>query len=273
MSLKRELEIMQSIHHPSLVDLKAWSIEPTRAILVLDYCPGGDLFDVATTHRDLLGPSLLRRIFAELVGAVQYLHERHIVHRDIKLENVLVNLTPQELSDRTINWQTYPYSVTTLTDLGLSRRVADDEKLTTRCGSEDYAAPEVIMGLEYDGHATDAWSLGVLLYSLLEHRLPFDPPPGMSDALRMRSRTSHRIARVEWQWVKYAGEDGDHEGNESKFKDAGLLGAMEVTEGLLKRARSRWPLDKVAGTEWVKCGIDVDGGLKFREAEDGEEVL
>lgn len=272
MSLKRELEIMQSIHHPSLVDLKAWNIEPTRAILVLDYCPGGDLFDVATTHRSLLVPSLLRRIFAELVGAVGYLHERHIVHRDIKLENVLVNLTPQELSDRTVNWQTYPYSVTTLTDLGLSRRVADDEKLTTRCGSEDYAAPEVIMGLEYDGHATDAWSLGVLLYALLENRLPFDPPPGMSDALRMRSRTSHRIARVEWQWIKYAGDDGDHEGDAKKFENLGLLGAMEITEGLLKRARSRWPLEKVTSTEWVKGGIEVEGGIRFREADDGEEV-
>ncbi|ROV90220.1 hypothetical protein VMCG_10251 [Cytospora schulzeri] len=272
MSLKRELEIMQSIHHPSLVDLKAFSIEPTRAILVLSYCPGGDLFDVATGHRELLVPSLLRRIFCELVGAVRYLHERHIVHRDIKLENVLVNLTPRELSDRSIDWQAYPYSVTTLTDLGLSRRVADDEKLTTRCGSEDYAAPEVIMGLQYDGRTTDAWSLGVLLYALLESRLPFDPPPGMSDALRMRSRTSHRIARAEWQWVKYAGDDGDHEGDVKKFEEVGLLGAMEVTEGLLQRSRSRWPLEKVAEREWVSGGIAVEGGMKFREEKEGEIV-
>lgn len=273
MSLKRELEIMQNIHHPCLVDLKAWNIEPTRAILVLSYCPGGDLFDVATAHKDLLVPSLVRRIFTELVGAVQYLHERHIVHRDIKLENVLVNLPPQELSDRSVDWQAYPYSVITLTDLGLSRRVADDEKLTTRCGSEDYAAPEVIMGLEYDGRATDAWSLGVLLYALLESRLPFDPPPGAADSHRMRSRTSHRIARVEWQWFKYAGDDGDHEGNEEQFKAAGLLGAMEITEGLLKRSRSRWPLEKVAATEWIKGGVTVEGGIKFREEDDGEEVL
>jgi protein-serine/threonine kinase len=87
MSLKRELEIMISINHPSLVHLKAWNIEETRAILVLSYCPGGDLFEVASQHRNLLVPSLLRRTFAELTAAVQYLHERHIVHRDIKLES------------------------------------------------------------------------------------------------------------------------------------------------------------------------------------------
>ena len=89
MSLKRELEIMQCIHHPSLVRLKASSIEPTRALLVLSYCPGGDLFDVASAHRSLLTPRLLARMFAELVGAVRYLHQEHIVHRDVKLESKL----------------------------------------------------------------------------------------------------------------------------------------------------------------------------------------
>ncbi|KAI1138544.1 kinase-like protein [Hypoxylon sp. FL0543] len=272
MSLKRELDIMKSISHPCLVHLKAWSIEPTRALLVLSYCPGGDLFDVATTYRDALTPLLLRRIFAELVGAVRYLHERRIVHRDIKLENVLVNIPPSELTRADQDWAVYPYSVITLTDLGLSRRVADDEKLETRCGSDDYAAPEVILGQPYDGRAVDAWSLGVLLYALLESRLPFDPPPGASDTQRMRSRTSHRIARVEWRWIKYHGDDGDHEADESKFESEGLKGAMEITEGLLKRARSRWPMERVEQHEWVKGGIRVEGGIKFREEEEGEEV-
>lgn len=293
MSLKRELEILLDIHHPSLVDLKAFSIEPTRAILVLTYSPGGDLFDVATAHRKLLAPSLLQRIFAELVGAVRYLHEKHIVHRDIKLESkmklylqlvfevlrlltwiidVLVNLSVDELADPTVDWSVYPNSIITLTDLGLSRRVVGDEKLETRCGSDDYAAPEVIMGQPYDGRATDAWSLGVLLYALLESRLPFDPHPGMSDAHRMRSRTSHRIARVEWRWVEFAGEDGDHDGNEAKFQEKGLLGAMRITEALLKRARSRWTLDKVADQPWVKGGIRVEGGVRFWEEEEGQEI-
>ncbi|KAG5950732.1 hypothetical protein E4U53_004483 [Claviceps sorghi] len=272
MSLKRELEIMQDIHHPSLVNLKAWSIEPTRAILVLSYCPGGDLFDIATAQRKLITPAILRRIYAEIIGAVKYLHEKNIVHRDIKLENVLVNLTPLELADAAVDWTTFPTSVVTLADLGLSRRVADDEKLETRCGSDDYAAPEVIMGQPYDGRATDAWSMGVLLYALLESRLPFDPHPGMSDAHRMRSRTSHRIARVEWRWVEFAGEDGDHDASEAKFNEQGLLGAMEITEGLLKRARSRWTVDKVANQPWVRDAIQVEDGIRFRDEDEGQEI-
>ena len=182
--------------------------------------------------------------------------------------DILVNLPPQELAQPR-DWSTYPYSLTTLTDLGLSRHIAPSEKLTTRCGSDDYAAPEVIMGQPYDGRATDAWSLGVLLYALLESRLPFDPNPGMSEGHKQRSRTSHRIARVDWSWVEFVGEEGDHESDPEKFKAMGLEGAMRVTEGLLRRSRNRWTLDQVLEEEWVSKAIDVEGGLRFMP-EDGE---
>ena len=91
-SLKRELEILKAIHHPSLVHLKAVGIIEKRAYLVLNYSPGGDLFELASLKLDLLTPPLIRRIFAELVAAVQYLHSRYIVHRDIKLESMLPTL-------------------------------------------------------------------------------------------------------------------------------------------------------------------------------------
>jgi protein-serine/threonine kinase len=114
--------------------------------------------------------------------------------------------------------------------------------------------------------------MGVLLYALLESRLPFDPHPNMSDAQKLRSRTSHRIARAEWSWIEYAGDEGDHDADPEKFKAAGLEGAMIVTEALLKRARSRWTLEQVMKQEWVKSGIDVKGGIQFREEDNAEEV-
>ena len=92
-SIKRELEIMKSIHHPSLVHLKAVRMCEQQAFLVLGYCAGGDLFELASKKLEVLTPSLIRRIFSELVAAVRHLHSKYIVHRDIKLESMFPKRT------------------------------------------------------------------------------------------------------------------------------------------------------------------------------------
>lgn len=150
----------------------------------------------------------------------------------------------------------------TLTDMGLSREIPrppESPLLSTRCGSEDWAAPEVLMGQHYDGRQTDAWALGVLLYALMEGRLPFDPLPGArGDPARNKARTPHRIARCEWQWVKYGDEDGDWDPVKGKvYEDA-----RPIVDGLLKRVSRRTGLEQVREMDWVKNGVDVDGGLR-----------
>lgn len=86
-SLKREVDILKTLNHPSLVQLKAFGSDEKRALLVLDYCPGGDLFEVLLHNNRPLTSGLIRRIFAELVAAVRYLHGNYVVHRDLKLES------------------------------------------------------------------------------------------------------------------------------------------------------------------------------------------
>lgn len=266
-SLKREVELMKLIQHPSIVHLKAFGTDSNgRALLVMNYCPGGDLFEVASNQTEVLTAPLIRRIFAELVSAVRYLHQKYIVHRDIKLENVLLNI-PIPVHRDVPDWQTLDRAVVTLTDLGLSRAIPQPPEsplLETRCGSEDYAAPEILMGQPYDGRQTDAWALGVLLYALMEGRLPFDALPGIrGDPAVLKARTPHRIARCEWGWVRYG--DEDNEWDPEKGKE--LEGAQKCVEGLLKRNTRRTPLTEIRDWPWVKDGIQIDGGLRWVEEE------
>ena len=180
--------------------------------------------------------------------------------------DVLFNLSPT-LIPTIANFQTHPHPLVTLTDLGLGKRIPlppASPLLDTRCGSEDYAAPELLMGQEYDGRATDAWALGVLLYALMEGRLPFDPVPGA----RRQSPTSHRIARCEWSWVKYADEEGEWDSERGKE----LEGGRECVEGLLRRVKKRWGTEDLKEREWVRRGMDVEGGLRVEgEEEESEE--
>ncbi|PGH31856.1 CAMK protein kinase [[Emmonsia] crescens] len=265
-SLNREVEILKSLNYPSLVQLKAFGSDNKRALLVLDYCPGGDLFEFASQAVNPLSQPIIRRIFAELVAAVRYLHANFIVHRDIKLENVLVNVPPSVIQDVS-DWRTYPRALVTLSDLGLSRRIPQPPAsplLQTRCGSEDYAAPEILMGQPYDGRSTDAWAMGVLLYAIMESRLPFDPLPGArGDPAKLRARTPHRIARCEWAWYQFANEGGDWD----PVKGEGREGARACVEGLLRRSTKRMSLDEIARMPWVQEAIDVPEGLKRGDIE------
>ncbi|KAK7202596.1 kinase-like domain-containing protein [Myxozyma melibiosi] len=269
-SLKREVDILQDLDHPCLIHLVAFNLDQTRALIVLPFCIGGDLFDLATSpeRETILQPAVVRRLFAEVVSAVLYLHTHSIVHRDIKLENVLLNVPQSSVLDAISKDR----SLTTLTDFGLSRHI-DPEKpmLTTRCGSEDYAPPELIMGQPYDGRQTDAWALGVLLYALIEGRFPFDGPPAQvspvtpgSRKSSARNRVKHRIARVEWSWIKLRRKTSEETTLEAAADDKPAeeepeeiwKSAMQIVEKCLQRRESRSAVSDIASTEWVKGVLD-----------------
>ncbi|KAK0549457.1 hypothetical protein OC846_004064 [Tilletia horrida] len=185
----REVEVLKHISHPSLIHLLRSFCTPTYNILVLECVPGGELFDlVAQSHLDVIAPRewLVRRIVGELASAIGWMHRVNLVHRDIKLENIILTkdlrtrtpLDPASLPlyapAASASSSAYPEPLVKLTDFGLSRFIdPDTPHLETRCGSEEYAAPELIMGRRYDGRQTDAWALGVVVYALLTGSLPF----------------------------------------------------------------------------------------------------
>ncbi|KAH8152484.1 uncharacterized protein LAJ45_03324 [Morchella importuna] len=209
--IHREISILRTLSHPNIVRLHEM-VETERHIgIILEYASGGELFDFILNHRFLKDPPACR-LFAQLVSGVGYLHKKGIVHRDLKLENLLLDRNRNiiitdfgfanvfdpndelgELEDRleepellkelekgvpnTPDRRVGPEaSLLNILGPGQVRRRGD--LMATSCGSPCYAAPELVVsdGL-YTGRKVDVWSCGVILYAMLAGYLPFDDDP------------------------------------------------------------------------------------------------
>lgn len=151
-----EIKIMEQISHPRIARMYEAVETPKRMHLIMECLDGGNLCSYVKAKRRL-SEEESKRIFFQILQAIEYLHSLGVSHRDVKLENVLFE------SDRDIK----------LIDFGFSTVCQPGKKLKVFCGTPSYMAPEIVRRSEYEGKPVDMWSMGILLYALLCGCFPF----------------------------------------------------------------------------------------------------
>lgn len=157
-NLAREIHHHRQFLHPHIARLYEVIVTESKVWLVLEYCPGDELYHHLLEH-GRMEASKAQKIFTQLVGAVSYVHSKSCVHRDLKLENILLD----------------KHEDVKLVDFGFTREYQGTTNyLQTWCGTVCYSAPEMLKGEKYAGEKVDVWSLGIILYALLCGELPYD---------------------------------------------------------------------------------------------------
>ncbi|XP_041710925.1 MAP/microtubule affinity-regulating kinase 3 isoform X3 [Coregonus clupeaformis] len=231
--LFREVRIMKILNHPNIVKLFE-VIETERTLyLVMEYASGGEVFDYLVAHGRMKEKEA-RAKFRQIVSAVQYCHQKHIVHRDLKAENLLLD------ADMNIK----------IADFGFSNEFTMGNKLDTFCGSPPYAAPELFQGKKYDGPEVDVWSLGVILYTLVSGSLPFDG--------QNLKELRERVLRGKYRIPFYMSTDCENLLKRFLVLNPAKRGTLEVRED---------SENEIMKDRWINAGSEEDELKPFIEPE------
>ena len=153
---EREVKVIINMSHPGIVKIHDFLVDSNFFYLVMDFCSGGTLLSQIGNGKDI-NEERAKPLMKQIFETIQYIHDKGIAHRDLKLENVLID----------------EFDHIKIIDFGFSRFANPGQMFATPCGSPAYAAPEVICGEQYDGRMADMWSLGVMLFGLITGELPW----------------------------------------------------------------------------------------------------
>ena len=216
--IRQEIRILKVVSHTNVMQLYDVFETEERMYVVSEVLTAGTLYSHLEATQFHTPESFAKSVISDIATALLYLHSHGIIHRDIKLENIMLR------KDKTGHLEAV------LIDFGLSCFLGPEQYSTEPVGTLKYAAPEVLSRLPY-GYKADCWSLGVILYILLVGRMPFYGKNDQEIALRTLKKPIH-----------LTGESWEHVSPEAKA----------VVEGLLTRkAESRWDAQEVLSSKWL----------------------
>ncbi|CAL5032064.1 unnamed protein product [Urochloa decumbens] len=183
-NVAREIINHRSLRHPNIIRFKEVVLTPTHLAIVMEYAAGGELFD-RICNAGRFSEDEARYFFQQLICGVSYCHFMQICHRDLKLENTLLDGSPAPRLK--------------ICDFGYSKSSLLHSKPKSTVGTPAYIAPEVLSRREYDGKSADVWSCGVTLYVMLVGAYPFEDP---DDPKNFR-KTIGRIMSTQYKIPEY----------------------------------------------------------------------
>ncbi|CAF1007365.1 unnamed protein product [Adineta ricciae] len=163
--LENEVKLLKEVNHPNLIQLHEVLESSQNLYLIVELCEGGEL----GLHLKKIGPlpeEIVKQIMSKLVNALYYLHKMDIVHRDLKLENILLKNIPTSKTDE--------FDIR-VTDFGLSSKQSitnTDSLFNEYCGTPLYMAPEILDNKNYSA-LCDVWALGIIMFYLITGRHPY----------------------------------------------------------------------------------------------------
>lgn len=179
--LPRELAIWPRMIHKNIARMYEMFEDNFRVYMVLEFAENGDVLRFIQKSGAIKG-HLARIWINQVCDAVRYLHNQDITHRDLKLENLLL--------DNAFNIK--------LCDFGFVKSHSMKELSKTYCGSKSYASPEILRGEPYDPKKADVWAIGVILYIFITGKMPFDESKGNQGVLEEQKKLN-----FPWQKFKY----------------------------------------------------------------------